>query len=312
MATDRTLAGSTTLSPDEAFSILGNEARLGIVRTLGEADDPLTYSELFERIDYDDRSNFSYHLDQLTGHFVGKTGAGYTLRRPGERIMEAVLSGAVTSDPVRQRTQTDRPCPFCSGPIEVGYEQERVTMHCPECSGLVGERHSDTARFEESGNLGFRPLPPAAVEGRSASEMHDASKVWTAINMHAVGRGMCPRCSGAVTRSVDVCEAHESIDGSCEQCGRHFAGIASANCTNCIFEMQAGIAAHLGATIELMEFLIEQGIDPLAPEEFHPYAAVEENIQSTDPFFGRYTFTIESESLTLSVDEQLSVKSVDR
>lgn len=312
MATDRTLAGSTPLSPDEAFSILGNEARLGILRTLGETDGPLTYSELFERIDYDDRSNFSYHLDQLTDHFVGKTAAGYTLRRPGERIMEAVLSGAVTSDPVRERTRTDRPCPFCAAPIEVGYEQERVTMHCPECSGLLGQVDADGARFDASGNLGFRPLPPAAVDGRSASEIHDASKVWTAINMHAVGRGMCPRCSGTATRSVNVCEDHDLTNGSCDQCGRRFAAMAAATCANCVFDMQAGIAAHLGATTELMAFLIGHGIDPLAPEEFHPYAAVEESIESIDPFVGRYTFTLAGESLTLAVDEELSVTAVEQ
>ena len=75
---------ATMLSPEEAFSVLGNRARLEILQTLGEADDTLAYSELFARMEYDDSGNFSYHLDKLVGHFVAKTDAGYVLRRPGE------------------------------------------------------------------------------------------------------------------------------------------------------------------------------------------------------------------------------------
>ncbi|MEF8813876.1 MAG: hypothetical protein V5A55_08660 [Halovenus sp.] len=107
-------------------------------------------------------------------------------------------------------------------PIEVGYEQERVTMHCPECPGLFGRRDSEKGPFTETGNLGFRPLPPAAAAGRTAAEMHDASKTWTALTVHAMGRGVCPRCSGTVEDSVAVCESHDVSEGTCDQCGRRF------------------------------------------------------------------------------------------
>lgn len=312
MTTDRGPEGATMLSPQDAFAVLGDEARLGILQTLGEADEPLAYSELFERIDYDDSSNFSYHLDKLVGHFVGKTDEGYTLRRPGERVMEAVLSGAVTTDPVHELTRTDKPCPFCSAPIEVGYRQERVIMHCPECSGLFGQADSGDGRSTEAANLGFRPLPPAAIDGRTAAEMHEVSKTWTAISMHAIGRGVCPRCSGAVDRTVTVCESHDASEGTCDRCGLRFGAMASATCTNCIFDMQAGIAGHLGTHTEVMAFLIDHGIDPVAPEGFHPYAAVEETIRSTDPFEARYTFTVDGDAIALTVDDDLSVIDVTR
>ena len=35
------------LSPDAAFAVLGDETLLQILRTLGEADEPLAFSELF-------------------------------------------------------------------------------------------------------------------------------------------------------------------------------------------------------------------------------------------------------------------------
>jgi DNA-binding transcriptional ArsR family regulator len=312
MTTDTDSRASTVLSPDEAFAVLGDEARFEILRALGEATQPVAYSDLFDRIEYDDLSNFSYHLDRLLGHFIGKSDDGYTLRRPGERVLEAVLSGAVTTAPVRALTRTDRPCPFCSASIEVGYQQERVTMHCPECTGLFGQAESEDGRFAESGNLGYRPLPPAAVDGRTAGEIHDASKTWTALTVHAIGRGVCPRCSGTIDHAVDICKAHGTSEGTCDQCGRRFGAMASATCMNCPLDFQSGIAAFVLTRTDMMAFLIEHGIDPVAPGSFHAYAAVDETIHSTDPFEARYTFTINDESITLTVDSDLSVTDVTR
>ena len=67
MPTDTRSEESATLSPDEAFAVLGDETRLQILQTLGEADEPLAFSALFDRIEYDDSSNFGYHLDKLVG-----------------------------------------------------------------------------------------------------------------------------------------------------------------------------------------------------------------------------------------------------
>lgn len=306
--TTNTASGSSTvLSPEEAFAVLGHKARLDILQALGGAEEPLAYSELFERIDYDDRSNYSYHLDRLAGHFVDKVGEGYVLRRPGERVLEAVHSGAVTTDPVRALTQTERPCPFCSAAIEVGYEQERVTMHCPECSGLFERADPEDSRLAESGNLGFRPLPSAAVDGRTAAEIHDVSKTWTALTVHAMSRGVCPRCSGASEHSVAVCESHDASEGLCAECGWRFGAAVSADCTNCIFDFQVGVAAYLATSTEVMAFLIEHGIDPVAPGEFHPYAALEETVLSHDPFEAQYTVTVDDDTLVATVDKNLSV-----
>lgn len=47
--------------------------RVSILQTLwdafesGRGGDDLSYSELFEAVDYDDSGNFSYHLQKLTG-----------------------------------------------------------------------------------------------------------------------------------------------------------------------------------------------------------------------------------------------------
>lgn len=312
MATDAVADGSTMLSPEEAFTVLGNEVRLEVLQTLGKADEPLAYSELFEEMDYDDPGNFSYHLDQLVDHFVNKIDEGYVLHRTGERVVEAILSGAVTTDPVREPSPTDKSCPFCSAPMEIGYQQERVTMYCFECPGLYGHTDSDESHPAESGTLGIIPLPPAGVEGRTAGEMHQVAEIWTATTMQRIARGVCSRCSGTIEHSIHVCETHDASEGTCDQCGMRLGATASAICTNCIFEMEAPVAGHLAVHPEVMAFMIEHGIDPVAPEGFLPYSAVDETIRTTDPFAARYTFTADEDTITLTVDDDLSVVEIMR
>jgi len=50
MTTDADGSESSTLSPDDAFRVLGNETRMEILRALGDADGPLPFSELHDRV----------------------------------------------------------------------------------------------------------------------------------------------------------------------------------------------------------------------------------------------------------------------
>jgi hypothetical protein len=113
----------TPLAPDEAFAALGNETRMEILRTLGDADEPLTFSELRDRVGMADSGQFNYHLGKLGEHFVGGTEDGYRLQRAGKRVVEAVLSGAVTGAPVVEPTETDDACLYCGAPTTVSYRE---------------------------------------------------------------------------------------------------------------------------------------------------------------------------------------------
>lgn len=298
-------------APDDAFALLADETRLNIIRTLGEADDPLSFSELFDRIDYNDSSNFGYHLQKLTNHFVQQTDEGYVLGQPGRHVVEAVLSGAVTDGPVYQPTRIDRPCQFCSAPIEVTYQQERVEMHCPECPGLEQRPPAEGGEFEQSGNLGHLLLPPAGLKGRTAEEMLRAAEIWTGTETHSIVRGVCRRCSAPLDQTVTACDDHDASDGRCDHCGQRFGAMFHSDCTNCIFDMQAPMVTYLAGQTELIEFMMEHGIDPLSPEAFiFPMTAAEETILSSEPFSAEYRFSTEDDSLTLAVDDELSVSDV--
>lgn len=303
---------SQSTAPDEAFALLSDETRISIIRTLGEADGPLRFSELFDRIEYSDSSNFGYHLEKLTGHFVQCTDEGYILGQPGRRILEAVLSGAVTDLPVQESAQIDRECPYCSARIEITYQQERLELHCPECPGMERRPSTEGGVFQEGGNLGHFILPPAGLKDRSAGETLRAAEIWTGTETHALVRGVCRRCSAPLNQTVAACEDHDAVTGLCECCDQRFGAMFRSECTNCIFEMQAPIVTYLAGQPDLIEFMMNQGIGPLSPEAFiFPLRTVEEEILSLEPFSANYTFTTEGDTLTLAVDDTLSVSKVD-
>lgn len=315
MATEPERIESTTLSPDDAFEVLGDETRLQILRALGEADGPLAFSEVFEEIEYDDYSNFGYHLERLVGHFVRKDEAGYELKRPGKRVVEAVLAGIVTDNPVIERTGTEWSCLFCGEDTEMSYREGGVVLYCSACEGLMSESRAGAMQRvlgdDADDIVGYVGLPPAGVYDRRPTAVLESAEIWTVTQIHQLTRGVCPRCSAPVERSVRACEAHAPGDGVCDSCDHRFGVTGSVSCTNCIFEADAPFATFALGNVQLMGFMIDYGIDPMAPEAFHKRAS-EEEIRSTDPLDARYTFTAGGESLTLRVEDGPTVTDVTR
>lgn len=304
--------GSDGLSPEEAFAVLGDETRLQILLALGRADQPLPFSAVFDRVDYDTTANFSYHLEKLLGHFVQQTDDGYDLRRTGERIVEAVLSGAVTDAPVVERTAIDEPCFRCGGSMEVSYREEAVGLYCLDCGGTRGGESETTAwsADHEDDILGHVYLPPGGVHDRSPVELLQAAEVWTVAAAQARSRGVCPRCSAQVDHQVRVCEDHDAGDGRCAACDQLFAVTVFERCRNCIFAMTSIATIRLLATEALMRFMIDHGIDPIAPDGFHVSNLEREEVVSTAPFRGRFTFTAGDDAIAITVDDELSVVDV--
>lgn len=304
---------SATLAPDEAFAVLGDETRLEILRTLGEADGPVSFSDLFASVNYETTANFSYHLEKVGGHFVRKTEDGYVLQQAGRRVVEAVLSGAVTDAPVVERMPAERSCPFCGAEVEVRYKQEDLVLYCESCGG-TRDGTSPTASWadsEESDILGHVSLPPAGVHDRTLREVFDAAEIWTVTEAHALARDVCPRCSARVNRSVQLCEDHDSTAGHCDRCDQQFAVAVAVSCTNCILEQESVFSKHLLGEPPLIAFMIDHDVDPVSPQGFHLFN-MEERIRSVDPFEGEFTFMADDESITLTVTDGLAVSDVRR
>lgn len=283
----------SSLTPDEAFSVLANETRMEILRTLGEADHPLSFSELRDRIGMRDSGQFNYHLDKLEGHFVRKTDEGYTNRRAGSSVIEAVLSGAITERPVLESTRTDQPCPHCGGATEVRYRENRLLYTCTECPI---DAHM--------------PLPPAGIRDRSPAGVLHAAAIWGMSAAQAMVRGVCPRCSAPIDFSVRMCEHHELTNRRCDRCQSRYASQLHVRCTNCPFGQEASMILRLLTIPAVRVFLLERGLDPVTVDRFAP--SIEEEILAVEPFEARFTFTHGEEALSLTVDADLSVLDVSR
>lgn len=306
----------TTLAPEEAFGVLGNETRMEILRILAKADDPLAFSELYNMGSATDSGNFTYHLDKLLGHFVEETDDGYDLRRAGERIVEAVVSGAVTETPVIEPTQVDWPCSQCGASSVVSYRQEWVAVSCPDCAGLFSESEAQGPVPDEQleqGYLGGASLPPAGVEGRDAGEVIRAALAWDFLERIALSKGICPRCSAAVERTLTACENHDASEGLCETCERRYQEVITVTCPSCPLTGEMVLPAAVHGYPQVLNFVTAHGFDPIVPtaEQWAAMSDAQEwEVLATDPIEARITYSLEGHVLTLRIDENLDVVDV--
>lgn len=300
------------VSPDEAFSALGNETRIRILQTLADTDGPLSFTELRTRLNYRHGGQFNYHLDQLVDHFVRKTDDGYDLRPAGRRIIQAVQSGAVTEAPVIERRPSDEPCQLCGAPIEIQYVEERVEAFCTACRGVWGQNEDG----EDGGHLGGRYLPPAGVKGRSQVSMYRAAWTWTQLKLFAIGSGLCPACSAQLENEPVVCEKHEPGTDVCEGCGRRYAVRVLSRCTNCLFEGAGTLPVCVITNTDFLAQLTRHDLNPIVPDSIaavqRVFSDFEEEVLSTEPFEVRMTFTVDGDSISLTVGEDLEVVDVTR
>lgn len=307
-------AGTTA---DEAFAVLADETRLDILRALVELDGPVSFSALYERVDYETTSNFGYHLRQLDGQFLQKTADGYVLREAGRRVVEAVLSGVVTDQSVVEPAEIDEACPYCGATIEVSYRQAHVDIFCPNCPGTYGRVGSEHERDipAEYGHIGAVHLPPAGLQHRSADGITRAALTWLNLEIGAISRGVCPRCSAQLAQSIDVCEPHDAAGDICPNCGNRYAVSVRHRCPICKFEEGGGFWNALWAETAFLSFLTDHGINPIAtsPGSYSTIvASFDEDVRSVDPFEARFSVSLDGETLSLTVGEGLNVVDVTR
>lgn len=315
---DETGAGQPAgMKPDEAFALLGNETRVEILRELAAADGPLSFTDLRDRVGIDRGRNFNYHLDRLLGHFVGADGDEYSLRPAGRRVVEAILSGTITDSPTLDRTEVDITCWYCGAPtVEMSYRNEVVTLYCSECGGTYtdsSETFGSTTPADDD-RLGAMTLPPAGIRTRSKRDIARAALNRYLLEMEALVADVCPRCSAPVEKHLVVCEDHGDAGGVCDLCDRRYAIAADVACTNCILRKPETILAlYLLGVSPVRVFLVEHGFDPVAPSFerlFGTLVPYDENISGRVPLRAEIGFTIDDDTLTLTVDEGLNVVDV--
>jgi len=300
----------TTLTPDDAFAVLGNETRIQILRTLGETDEPVSFTELRERIGIRQGAQFNYHLDKLVGHFVRKTDRGYELDQAGRRVMQAILSGAVTQDSTLDPTEIDFSCRYCGSPIEVSYSDGRMRMTCRDCGGTFEDPQYQPAPERKDGtfgNIGNLPLPPAGIQGRTAADVMRAAATVAHLEAKSAASDVCPRCAAPVEQSIaSVCGDHDASSGPCPHCNHRLAVRLRFRCTNCIYERATSPVMALHNNPTVLSFAADHGLNG-SDRGIEWGWDYDETVLSTEPLKARFRFTIEDETLVVTVDDNLSV-----
>lgn len=316
--------GSLSLSPEDAFAVLGNDTRIKIIKTLWELYDPddpanvvkfsnlydsdgaVPFSELYDRVGYGDTGNFNYHLGKLD-HFVRRTDGGYELTQAGFEIAQAVVAGTVRERPDIDTVDIDDACPRCGASIISAYENHHLTVSCSQCPGIWQDATGD------DGVLFTLPLPPIGLWERTPEQALHATLVFNLTRIRSFIGGVCPDCSSAVEQSFDVCENHDLCDGGgCPECHRQHAIEVSEVCRQCKAVARGPLTIAILAHPAVTAFYYDHGIvhQFASWETFQRAQRVEEEILETAPLRVRITVPCEKARLRLTLDETLDVVDV--
>jgi DNA-binding transcriptional ArsR family regulator len=304
----------------EAFALLGNETRLAILLALWEAYDPATddnvvsFSELYEQIDYDNAGNFSYHLDQLVGMLIRKRldPEGYELRDTGLALVKTVIAGAGVADTSLDPVEIDRPCSLCGGTTAVSYEDGVLYQVCTDCDGI------STDPALPDGYLNATPFHPAGLADRSPAELVAAAEVAAYRHIQTMVEGICSACSGPVEARLETCSDHDS-DGICENCGRVHAFWARFQCRVCKDHHVTTPAVLTVFHPAVIAFYHEHGVSPRwHAREFEGLPQVGEDevdhqmvLTSEVPPRVEVTVCLDGDELGLTFDETVAVVNVN-
>lgn len=317
-------AGAASPRAIDAFKRLGNETRLGILLALWEAYDPhaednsLPYSAILDRVQIRDSGQFSYHLNQLLGHFVEETDDGYALRNSGLKIVQTVISGAGLEAASLDPTEIVLSCHRCGAPVELSYEGEYLYHTCTQCEGNTGENFTEDRPV---GTLMRWDFNPSGLANRTPGELFVAGMIKALRDFGLLVRGLCPQCTGTVEGSLQICEDHRTGDGAaCPACGTRDEIRVQYRCAVCkygdSYPVDAVIYDHPAVIAFCYDHDIEHTFDLDDPEAcarlWEHISARDHQLASTDPVRIRVTVPADEEHLRVTLDESLDVLDVTR
>ncbi|MDL0124366.1 helix-turn-helix domain-containing protein [Halobacterium salinarum] len=196
---------------EAAFSAVADELRVRILRELWDADDPLSFSELRERVDVQDSGRFNYHLGELRGLFVEQTEDGYDLRFAGRKLVGSLHSGVYTETGGMVGPQSvDGTCVLCGSDLEAVYEDQVGKVDCTDCEVTIIQTG----------------VPPAFVDGRE-DDLAAAIDGYVRTTSRSLLDGFCPTCSGPTAGHLAENDYGPQAVVNCERCGISFSGLAA-------------------------------------------------------------------------------------
>ena len=225
------------LLPAEAFTLIGNGTRIAILQALLDANaenTPVSFTDLFERVDMDDSANFNYHLQQLTNHFIKQTGGGYQFRHPGRKVVSAIFAGTLTDRAQLGFFPVEGSCYACDGDLHGWYVDEVLTIGCIDCATI---------------QVSY-PFPPGGLDDRTPDELLQAFHHYVRHHYCLAADGVCPECTGpmetALIRDPDeAADLDVAVEHTCQRCGYDLRSTVGVNLLDCgevlLFHSKRGV-----------------------------------------------------------------------
>lgn len=290
--------GEDSLPPARAFSILGNELRVEILRTLAAEERPedalgeasgVSFSELYELVDASNTSQFSYHLNELSDAFVRETDDGYRLTYAGQKIVRTILAGTYNERPVFDPVGLDGLCPGCGETnLRAAREEEMVVVRCTNCEAQL-----------------ISTLPsPAQMRDRPSSEILRSTGRFIHQEYSMAVDGICSECKGRMRGRIEP--GGDPVEDT-------YVHVVS--CEQCDYQLTSPIELRLVYHPAVVSFYWSHGVDVGAKPlwELFEYLFSDRwrtEVLSSDPYEFRVTFVVDGDELQVEMDETLSVTSV--
>ena len=279
----------------EAFELVGDEIRAGIVRVLGDDAGrespwrPVSFSELRSRVDSDiDSAQFNYHLQKLVGQFVAKNDDGYRLRPAGMKLYRAVRAGSFTREVSLDPFPVGLDCYNCGGAVEASYDDGIFEVACPACGRI----------YEHT------MVPPSAVEGADERELLARVDQYNRHRTLAESRGVCRICANAL--GVELLEPEETPMTDAGQ----LDVVVHRPCDHCGTRPYMSVGTALLYDSDLVAFCREHGFDVTETPRWELEFAMTDRyltVRSTDPWEVAFEIALDGDSLELVVDGDLNV-----
>lgn len=277
---------------DDAFSALGNATRLRALQTLASADEPPTFTELFEAIDEDTTAGFAYHLRQLADRYVRKEPESerYHLTYAGRQAARALSSGSYTERVNREPESVDGDCPVCDGSgLEARVADNFVVVACTDCQT----------------ELLSLPFPPSGARDRDTNETLAAFDSFHRSRVRLLTDGVCPDCAGRASAKIVFVNA-PNLPGDATR------PTLVGSCADCDFRMRAPVSLAVVEHPGIVAFFRENGKSVRDRPLWNLGSEWSETVLSEDPAAVRVTVRLEGEELRMLVGDGPTVVDSER
>lgn len=299
----------TELAADSPYDVLGNRTRLEILLALWVAHEPpgpregLSFSELYDNVDFDDTGNFSYHLEKLQGDFIKDSIDGYFLTINGLRLVRTFITGELANSTSLDRTPIEECCPICGANLSITYHKQQLIARCDDCPGIRRSPDGEGVVFQCT-------LPPVGVTGRNPTAVFRRGVTYELHRIESFLRNVCPRCAGDVQLSVSGCFTHDTTtEGLCTECDRINLVDVVGVCRQCKTFGRSPVALAVLAN-PVVRFRLDADLrsEPFATwSSVHRAFGFAERIEQTEPVHVGVQIPAKEDGMNVIVDESCSV-----